>query len=56
MDLAASVEFIHIATLLHDDVVDNSGLRRGQAAANMLWGNKSPVKCSDTFLPPRDCS
>jgi octaprenyl-diphosphate synthase len=47
LDLAASVEFIHTATLLHDDVVDNSGLRRGQAAANMLWDNKASVLVGD---------
>ena len=39
--LAACVEFIHTATLLHDDVVDESHLRRGAATANALWGNKS---------------
>ena len=38
--LAACVEFIHTATLLHDDVVDESALRRGQASANALFGNK----------------
>ena len=39
--LAACVEFIHTATLLHDDVVDESALRRGQATANAVWGNKA---------------
>ncbi len=39
--LAASVEFMHTATLLHDDVVDGSELRRGRLAARMLWGNES---------------
>ena len=39
--LAAAVEFIHTATLLHDDVVDASDLRRGLATANAVWGNKS---------------
>ena len=37
--LAASVEFMHTATLLHDDVVDGSDMRRGKLAARMLWGN-----------------
>ena len=47
LGLAASVEFIHTATLLHDDVVDDSGLRRGRAAANTLWGNKASVLVGD---------
>ncbi len=45
--LAASVEFIHTATLLHDDVVDESDLRRGAATANALWGNKPSVLVGD---------
>jgi octaprenyl-diphosphate synthase len=45
--LAACVEFIHTATLLHDDVVDGSDLRRGRATANTLWGNKAPVLVGD---------
>lgn len=45
--LAACVEFIHAATLLHDDVVDDSHLRRGQATANTIWGNKSSVLVGD---------
>lgn len=45
--LAACVEFIHTATLLHDDVVDESDLRRGLASANTLWGNKSSVLVGD---------
>ncbi len=45
--LAASVEFIHTATLLHDDVVDESDLRRGAATANAVWGNKSSVLVGD---------
>jgi octaprenyl-diphosphate synthase len=45
--LAASVEFIHTATLLHDDVVDASDLRRGAATANALWGNKTSVLVGD---------
>jgi octaprenyl-diphosphate synthase len=45
--LAACVEFIHTATLLHDDVVDDSSLRRGLASANALWGNKASVLVGD---------
>jgi octaprenyl-diphosphate synthase len=45
--LAAAVEFIHTATLLHDDVVDGSALRRGRPAANMLWGDKPSVLVGD---------
>ena len=45
--LAACVEFIHTATLLHDDVVDESVLRRGQASANELFGNKPSVLVGD---------
>ena len=45
--LAACVEFIHTATLLHDDVVDESDLRRGRATANALWGNKASVLVGD---------
>ena len=45
--LAACVEFIHTATLLHDDVVDESGLRRGRKTANVLWGNKPSVLVGD---------
>ncbi len=45
--LAACVEFIHTATLLHDDVVDDSKLRRGEASANVLWGNKASVLVGD---------
>jgi octaprenyl-diphosphate synthase len=45
--LAAAVEFIHTATLLHDDVVDESDLRRGLATANALWGNKPSVLVGD---------
>jgi len=45
--LAACVEFIHTATLLHDDVVDESALRRGNATANVLWGNQSSVLVGD---------
>jgi len=45
--LAACVEFIHTATLLHDDVVDESGFRRGLATANTVWGNKPSVLVGD---------
>jgi octaprenyl-diphosphate synthase len=45
--LAAAVEFMHTATLLHDDVVDESGLRRGQATANALFGNATAVLVGD---------
>ena len=45
--LAAAVEFIHTATLLHDDVVDASGMRRGKATANRLWGNPASVLVGD---------
>ena len=45
--LAACVEFIHTATLLHDDVVDESLLRRGQESANAVWGNQASVLVGD---------
>src|SRR5438045_1301182 len=45
--LAAAVEFIHTATLLHDDVVDASDLRRGRDTANAVWGNKPAVLVGD---------
>ncbi len=45
--LAAAVEFIHTATLLHDDVVDESDLRRGKATANAVWGNQASVLVGD---------
>ncbi|MGU3315409.1 polyprenyl synthetase family protein [Sphingomonas sp. M6A6_1c] len=45
--LAASVEFIHTATLLHDDVVDGSDLRRGKRTANIIWGNPASVLVGD---------
>ncbi len=45
--LAAAVEFIHTATLLHDDVVDESAQRRGRPTANLLWDNKSSVLVGD---------
>lgn len=45
--LAASVEFIHTATLLHDDVVDHSDMRRGRKTANVIWGNSASVLVGD---------
>lgn len=45
--LAASVEFIHSATLLHDDVVDESELRRGKKPANLIWGNSASILVGD---------
>jgi len=45
--LAATVEFIHTATLLHDDVVDMSSKRRGRQTANDVWGNKAPILVGD---------
>lgn len=50
IELATSVEFIHTATLLHDDVVDKSDLRRGVFTANNLWGNKESVLVGDFLL------
>jgi octaprenyl-diphosphate synthase len=52
IDLAAVIEFIHTATLLHDDVVDASELRRGQETANSVWGNEASVLVGD-FLYSR---
>lgn len=50
ISLATCVEFIHTATLLHDDVVDKSELRRGNKTANNLWGNKESVLVGDFLL------
>ncbi len=47
LKLAAVIEFLHTATLLHDDVVDESGQRRGRPTANLLWDNKSSVLVGD---------
>ncbi len=47
LKLAAAVEFIHTATLLHDDVVDGSSLRRGKVAAHLIWGGASSVLVGD---------
>ena len=51
-ELAAIIEFVHTATLLHDDVVDESSLRRGQQTANVIWGNQASVLVGD-FLYSR---
>ena len=48
--LACAVEFMHTATLLHDDVVDESDLRRGKQTARLLWGNQSSVLVGDYLL------
>jgi octaprenyl-diphosphate synthase len=48
--MAASVEFIHTATLLHDDVVDESALRRGEPTANAVWSNSASVLVGDFLL------
>lgn len=52
IDIAAIIEFIHTATLLHDDVVDASELRRGKETANAIWGNEASVLVGD-FLYSR---
>ncbi|MEZ5534785.1 MAG: octaprenyl diphosphate synthase [Thiolinea sp.] len=52
IDIATIVEFIHTATLLHDDVVDESDLRRGKETANNVWGNQAAVLVGD-FLYSR---
>ena len=48
--LATAVEFMHTATLLHDDVVDESALRRGKKTARMIWGNQASVLVGDFLL------
>lgn len=53
--LAASIEFIHTATLLHDDVVDNSTLRRGLRSANAVWGNPASVLVGDFLFSQAFC-
>lgn len=50
IDLAAAIEFLHTATLLHDDVVDESKLRRGKLTANETWGNAASVLVGDFLL------
>ena len=52
LELAAIIEFVHTATLLHDDVVDESKLRRGRNTANAIWGNQASVLVGD-FLYSR---
>jgi octaprenyl-diphosphate synthase len=48
--LATAVEFMHTATLLHDDVVDESGMRRGSSTARVIWGNQASVLVGDFLL------
>ena len=50
VNLAACVELIHNATLLHDDVIDNSELRRGIKTSNFIWGNQSSILVGDYIL------
>ena len=50
LNLASAIEFIHTATLLHDDVVDGSKKRRGKKTANFIWGNKSSILVGDFLL------
>jgi octaprenyl-diphosphate synthase len=50
VNLAAAVEFMHTATLLHDDVVDDSDMRRGRATARRVWGNQASVLVGDFLL------
>jgi octaprenyl-diphosphate synthase len=50
VNFAAAVEFMHNATLLHDDVVDDSDMRRGKPAARMVWGNKASILVGDFLL------
>ena len=50
INLAACVELIHGATLLHDDVIDNSDVRRGKKTTNVIWGNKSSILAGDYLL------
>ncbi len=47
ISLAAMIEFFHTATLLHDDVLDDSALRRGKKTANTIWGNKASILAGD---------
>ena len=50
VNLAACVELIHAATLMHDDVIDNSDLRRGKKTLNKIWGNQSSILVGDYLL------
>ncbi len=49
--MATVMEFIHTATLLHDDVVDQAVIRRGKISANNIWGNAASVLVGDFFIP-----
>ena len=50
VNLAACVELIHAATLMHDDVIDNSDVRRGKKTLNKIWGNQSSILVGDYLL------
>ena len=50
VNLAACVELIHAATLMHDDVIDNSEIRRGKKTLNSIWGNQSSILVGDYLL------
>ena len=50
INLAACVELIHEATLMHDDVIDNSDIRRGKKTTNLIWGNQSSILAGDYLL------
>ena len=50
IQLACILEFIHTATLLHDDVVDNAKIRRGNSSANTIWGNQASILIGDLFF------
>ena len=50
VDVAAVIEFLHTATLLHDDVVDESSLRRGRPTVNAVWGNSASVLVGDFLI------
>ena len=50
INLAACVELIHAATLMHDDVIDNSDIRRGKKTLHALWGNQSSILVGDYLL------
>ena len=50
IDLAVAIEYIHTATLLHDDVVDDSKMRRGKETANMIWGNQAAILVGDFMI------
>lgn len=50
IELAAAIEFFHTATLLHDDVIDNSSMRRGKSSVFSIWGNKESILAGDYLL------